>query len=298
MKDTSEFVKSAQKQLIFIAGKSLHRLGASKPKESTVETMVEAFPDAMKVLNAENQFPIQSCISVAYDHALKYIPLLVREGMKHNIGDEGKHGRLLTLDPSSKNGTLNTLQAVVQIHHELAQHEGKSLLKVLERLEEDGHLRTEDVMEQNLLQLSAQETCQLQFKFLLSMDPQSIDNFAKDGNLFMHWLIDQKDLNCFKAVLKVTLDLYPEQAGYLFQKDTDGQQAALERAIQKYGEKEIMTFIHEIISAKRFPILHHALIMLRKHKVSSCSGFLGLLLYETIAIDLSFRPSWQLGASQ
>lgn len=32
VKDTSEFVESAQKQIIVIAGKSLHRLGASKPK--------------------------------------------------------------------------------------------------------------------------------------------------------------------------------------------------------------------------------------------------------------------------
>ena len=101
----------------------------------------------------------------------------------------------------------------------------------------------------------------------------------------MHWLIDQKDLNCFKAVLKVTLDLYPEQAGYLFQKDTDGQQAALERAIQKYGEKETMTFIHEIISAKRFPILHHALI----HAPKAQSLFMQWFPWATTLRDHSNR---------
>ncbi|GFH56673.1 predicted protein [Chaetoceros tenuissimus] len=90
---------------------------------------------------------------------------------------------------------------------------------------------------------------------------QFIDNFEKEGKTFMHWLIEKRTLDDFKALFQITLELYPEKAGYLFQKHNDSQETAVERAIQKYGGQETMAAINEIISpAKQFPILHHALV--------------------------------------
>ena len=178
--------------------------------------------------------------------------------MKHNVGGEEKRGGLLTLDPYRNVGwnTLQLMMATSSSHFEFDE----SVVKVLNKLKKDGILMKEDV--DNLLWCCARKGCSARLKYVLQLDPKSVDNYAHDGKTFMQDIIRRRsDLDNLKPVWKVTLELYPEQAGYIFQKDTDGQQAAVERAIQKFGEKETMTAIHEIISpANRFPILHHALV--------------------------------------
>ncbi|GFH46511.1 hypothetical protein CTEN210_02985 [Chaetoceros tenuissimus] len=259
LKDLMRMVKSTKKQLVDAFGQSLHRLVQSKPNESTVETVVKIFPDAMKVQNKKKRLPIQSCLWYT-SSALKYIPMLAREGMKHNVGGEESRGGLLTSDPSS-NPRLNTLQLAVNMNGESGTIVfDAGIVKVLESLKKGDLLKREDITEHNLISYGAWKCCPMRFKYLLQLDPESISSFVKNEKTFMQ-LVISRELDNFKAILKVTLELYPEQAGYLFQKDTDGQQTAVERAIQKYGEKEMMTALHEIISpSKRFPILHHALV--------------------------------------
>ena len=260
-KDLMKTVQAAKEQLVDAFGNSLHRIGTFKPKESIVETVVKKFPDTMKIKN-EKRLPIQSCIWYKPAHGATYIPLLAREGMKHNVGGEGKRGGLLTSDLSWNNGAWNTLQLVLGMRGNSATKEfDEGIVKVLETLKKEKVLKKEDVIEYNLIWYSARKNCPMRFKYLLQLDPGAIKGFSSGGKTFMHYLIDHGDLNRLIAVLKVTLEMYPEQAGYLFQKDTDGQQAAVERAIWKYGEKETMTALHEIFSpSKRFTILHHALI--------------------------------------
>ncbi|GFH48852.1 hypothetical protein CTEN210_05328 [Chaetoceros tenuissimus] len=262
-KDLMEIVQSTEKQLVDAFGKSLHRLGEFKPKESTVETVVKKFPDALKIKNEKNRLPIQTCLWYTSHHALKYIPLLAREGMRHNVGGGESRGGLLTLDPSCGNGQWNTLRLVANMNggNTATKEYDESIVKVLESLKKDGLLKKEDVAEYHLMMCSTWKGCTMRFKYLLQLDPEYISSFVLDGKTFMHYLIHTWTYLChFKAILKVIFELYPEHAGYLFQMDTDGQQTAVERAIQKYGEKETMTVIHEMISsAQEFPILHHAL---------------------------------------
>ena len=260
-KDLMETVQSTKKQLVDTFGKSLHRLGDFKPTESTIESVVTKYPTAMKIENERNRLPIQSCIWEKNRHGQKYIPLLARQG-QHIVGGEESRGGLLTSDRSFGNGTWNTLQVVVNMDGGNATKErDEGIVKVLERLKKDGLLKEADVSEYNLIVYCARKCCPMRFKYLLQLDPGALEEFSSDGKTFMHWLIYQHDLNCLKAILKVTLELYPEQAGYLFQKDTDGKQAAVEKAFEEYGVEETMEAIHEIISpAQRFPILHHALV--------------------------------------
>ncbi|GFH48855.1 hypothetical protein CTEN210_05331 [Chaetoceros tenuissimus] len=257
-KDLMKTVQSTEKQLVDAFGKSLHRLGEFKPKESTVETVVKKFPGSMKIKNEKNQLPIQSCIWSTY--GAKYIPLLAREGMRHNVGGEESRGGLLTVDPSYDHGRMNTLQLVANGYTATKEFD-EGIVKVLESLKKDGLLKNEDVTEYDLIWYSAWKGCPMRFKYLLQLDPEYISSFVKNGKTFMHHLIHHWRDQChFKAALKVTLELYPEQAGYLFQKNLDGKQAAVEKAFEKYGEKETMTVINKMISsAQQFPILHHAL---------------------------------------
>ncbi|GFH46509.1 hypothetical protein CTEN210_02983 [Chaetoceros tenuissimus] len=263
LKDIMKTVQSTKKQLVDAFGQSLHALAESEPKTSTVESVVKNFPDAMKIENEKKRLPIQACLWYTSNHALKYIPLLAREGFKYNVGGEGKRGGLLTSDPSWDNARLNTLQlaAIMNGDGNLSKDFDEGIVKVLETLKKDGLLKKGDVTEYNLIRESAWKGCHMRFKFLLQLDPESVSGFLLDGKMFMYYLVNNRKLCHFKAILKVTLELYPEQAGYLFQKNLSRQQTAVERAIRKYGEKETMTALHEIISpSKRFPILHHALV--------------------------------------
>ena len=270
LKDMIKTIQSTKEQLVEIFGKSLHRLVESKPKESTVETVVQKFPASLKIRNKKNRLPIQTCLWFKSHHAVKYMPLLIREGMKHNVGGEGKRGGLLTAYPSYGDGRFITLQLAVGMNGYTGTKEfDEGVVKVLKSLKKDGLLKKEDVREYNLISYSAWKACQLRFKYILQLDPEYISSFVEDGHSFMHFFVhNQKALCHFKAILKVTLEFYPEQAGYIFQKNPDGKQTAVERAIQKYGEKETMTALHEIFSpSKRFPILHHASVHAPKTQV-------------------------------
>ncbi|GFH46510.1 hypothetical protein CTEN210_02984 [Chaetoceros tenuissimus] len=255
-------VQSANKQIVDAFGQSLHRLGKFRPKESIVETVVTKFPVSMKNRN-KNRLPIQSCMWNITKYGAKYIPLLAREGMKHNVGGEEKRGGLLTSDLSWNNGTYNTLQLVLAMDSSTGTGTtalDACMVKVLEILKRDSLLKKEDVTEYDLIIYGSQECCPLRFKYLLQLDLGALKGYTYGGKPLLHCLIDAKDLDRFKVVLKVTLELYPEEAGYLFQKHTDDQ-TAVEMAISNFGEKETMTALHEIISpSKQFAILHHALV--------------------------------------
>ncbi|GFH58465.1 hypothetical protein CTEN210_14941 [Chaetoceros tenuissimus] len=260
-KDFMETVQSTKEQLAENFGKSLHRLGNFKPEESTIESVVKKFPDAMKIGGSKNRLPIQSCLW--NKDGYKYIPLLAREGVKHNVGGEESRGGLFTSDPSYANGRFNILQQAVNVHatYGTKKEFDEDVVKMLESLKMDGLLKKEDVSEYNLIWYSS-SCCPMRFKYLVQLDPDNISSFLMEGKTFMHYLIHcLKDLCHLKSILKVTLELHPEQAGYLFQKDTNGQQAAVEKAFEEYGEKETMVALNEIISpAQQFPILHHALV--------------------------------------
>ena len=100
-KDLEKTVLSTKEKLAENFGKSLHRLGNFKPEESIVETVVKKFPDAMKIRSKKkNRLPIHACVRTRIQCGAPYIPLLAREGTKHDVGGEEKRGGLLTLDPS------------------------------------------------------------------------------------------------------------------------------------------------------------------------------------------------------
>ncbi|GFH46359.1 hypothetical protein CTEN210_02833 [Chaetoceros tenuissimus] len=264
-KDLMKAVQSTKEQLVDAFGQSLHRLGIVKPKEKTVETLVQKIPDTMKVENKKNRLPIHSCIWVKSQHASKYIPLLAREGMKHNIGGEEARGGLLTVDPSSKYRS-NTLQLVANMNgmNSTKEEYDEVLANLLKVLRKEVLLKKEDVLDFELIRQSAWKGCARRFKYLLTLDPKSLQTLSVDGKSFMHFFISRRtneNLDHVKALWTTTLELFPEQAGYLFQIDANTQQTAVERAIEKCGEKEIMEVLHDILSqSNQFPILHHALV--------------------------------------
>ena len=82
-----------------------------KPQSSSL--LVERIPSAISYTNGIGQLPVQS--AAWWDScSAKYIPILAKEGIKHNVGGDRMHGGLLVGDPKV---TLNwnTLEALVNI---------------------------------------------------------------------------------------------------------------------------------------------------------------------------------------
>ena len=219
-----------------------------------MEKVVKKFPDAMKVKNKKKRLPIQSCV-VDFRRAEKYIPLLVREGVKR---DEEGRGGLLTLEPSSH---LQTLKLVASKAAE-TKEDDENIAKVLKVLHNDGLLKKEDLADWGLIRFCTWKWSQNRFKYLLSLDPQIMGSYEAFEDTLMHCVLSPYvEIDHVKALWTTTLELFPEQVGHLFQKDVEMKQTVVERAIEVYGEKETMEVLHDILSpSKQFPILHHALV--------------------------------------
>lgn len=258
-KDLEKTVLSTKKKLAENFGKSLHRLCEFKPKECTVEKVVKKFPDAMKIKNKKKRLPIQSCV-VDFRRAEKYIPLLAREGVKHDVGDEEGRGGLLTLEPSSRS---QTLQLIVRGYKAAeTKEDDENIVKVLKVLHNDGLLKKEDLADWGLIRFCTWKWSQKRFKYLLLLDPEIMGSYEAFEDTLMHCVLSPYvNIDHVKALWTTTLELFPEQVGHLFQKDVEMEQTVVERAIEVYGEKETMEVLHDILSpSKQLPILHHALV--------------------------------------
>ena len=67
-------------------GKFLHTLLNEEPDEDTLQKMISASPSSLSYKNDKNQLPIHTAM---YNlDSVRYIPLLAKEGVKHNVGGE------------------------------------------------------------------------------------------------------------------------------------------------------------------------------------------------------------------
>ncbi|GFH46363.1 hypothetical protein CTEN210_02837 [Chaetoceros tenuissimus] len=266
IKQIAEVVKNTKENLSKAFRDSLDRLSIFQPKETIVEKVLKGFPECMKVKNELDIFPIQSCLFQVTNKgkSLKYIPVLAKEGLEREIGGADKRGGLLTR-VKTLYGNLNILQYLAFLPGE---NYDRLAVNTMEELKKLGLLKKDDIRKKNLAFISARfgKEAELRFRFLLEWDPafpKARRTIRETGVIqppFMcHLISKHKKLENVKANLIVTMDMYPEEAGLLFQK-YDGT-TALEYAFEKFGEKETMAMLHEILSpTKSIPILHHALV--------------------------------------
>ncbi|GFH46434.1 hypothetical protein CTEN210_02908 [Chaetoceros tenuissimus] len=267
IKQIAEAVKNTKTNLSKAFGESLHRLHVFQPKESVIRKVLQEFPESMKVKNQVDRIPIQSCfVKASKGKSLKYIPVLAKEGSKHEVGGADGRGGLLTTIPrisSARNTRRNTLQFLPSLPGDEYDRLALNTMKELKKL---GLLKKDDIKEYNLTLYSVGtgKDAPLRLRSLLEWDhayPLERITYKGTSTMFMHWVILwHTELENVKAVLTVTFNMYPEEAGFLFQRNENGK-TALEYALEKFGEKETMTMLHEILSpTKSFPILHHALV--------------------------------------
>ena len=96
--DLKRIMKTAKKGFTDATGGALYRVHVheTKPSIDALKEMIQGIPGAPSFKNGKDQLPIQS---VAWKHdAVKYIPILVKEGIKHEVGGRGIRGGLLVLE--------------------------------------------------------------------------------------------------------------------------------------------------------------------------------------------------------
>ena len=86
------------------------KLAEDEPEKETLKKLIHEFPSCLQYKNGINQIPIHS--AVWHDDTVGYVPLLVEQGIEHNVGRNDKRGGLLVIDPH-----FSILNGITQHHH-------------------------------------------------------------------------------------------------------------------------------------------------------------------------------------
>jgi hypothetical protein len=72
---------------------NLHKLGDEKPDENTLQTIIDNVSASLSYEDEYGDIPIIS--AVVSEESVQYVPLLAKEGVKHNVGGDDARGGLL-----------------------------------------------------------------------------------------------------------------------------------------------------------------------------------------------------------
>ena len=221
--DINKFATTMMNGFTQATGKALHRLKTSKPSEGTVKQMVEGIPSSLSYKDDEDQdFPVQS--AMWNTHSIKYLPILAKEGIKHNVGGIDKRGGLLVADPRDdhKRNTLQLLVHVADASNVIPCD--TAYLNVMKELRNAGLLVKTDV--KKLLYPACHPATKMRFEYLAEWDPDSLIAMTPQGLPHIHSIINiDQCLQSFTMYLRTSLKYYPQHIGCLFQKDNNGKTA-------------------------------------------------------------------------
>ena len=151
--DLEEIVDNAMKQVSDRTGKYLHNvwnLGDKKPDEDTLQKMIDNVPSSLSYQNEDGEIPMFSVLS---EGSVQYLPLLAKEGVKHNVGgDDARGGLLLGLL-----GDYNVLNILACIGDSTLTDD-PVYLDVMKQLRKSKLLLREDIHDYDLLYLACLNT--------------------------------------------------------------------------------------------------------------------------------------------
>ena len=94
--NVEEIVNNAMKKMSDRTGKylhSLHELDDKKPDEDTLQKIIDNVPSCLSYKDEDGWLPIYS--AVHFKESVHYVPLLAKEGVKHNVGGDDARGGLI-----------------------------------------------------------------------------------------------------------------------------------------------------------------------------------------------------------
>ena len=190
-------------------------LNAKKQSEDDIRTLVQCVPTALSCEDEGGNLPVFNAL---YSGCISCIPMLIEEGMKHNVGGEGMRGGLLSEDPEDGESLL-----LKMISWNSNDNWDVCCLDAIKRLREMGFIEKEDINKYNLLWESCKESSSKRFNYFADWDPSEL-KVQRDGKsllhlcaIFMSW-----DISEFQLALSATLRHYPHELGLLLLKNAKG----------------------------------------------------------------------------
>ena len=242
-----EIVNKAMKQVSDHTVEYLHNLDEHQPDEDTLQKIIDNVPSSLSCKDENGYLPIDS--AVMSKESVHYVPLLAKEGVKHNVdGDNGRGGLLA--------GYRNVLRLLVTIDGD-GTHDAV-YLNAMKELRESNLLRKKDIKDYDLLYMACNPDLKSRFGFLADWCREGLKTHTHGGLPIIHGIIDDCNIKCFSVFLEASLKYYPNDLGVLFQKDSEGQTACA-RAFEEFGIDETLEAIGELIPFEdpKLPILHH-----------------------------------------
>jgi len=253
--DLCEIIKTAKKGVTDAVGDALCRMYATKPSIDAVQDLLEGIPDALFFTAKDGRLPIQ----IAVFDSVKYLPILAKFGIKHNVGGRGMRGGLLLADPTTpQHEHWNALKYLVC----LGDKKGGPILNdtislnAIKELRKDKILLKQDIKDHDLIYWSCTPNANLRFEYLAEWDPDALMTSAY-GMPLIHAINLRIDISRFKMFFQTSLKYHPRNLGLIFQKDSSGK-TAYDTAVGLRGKNEVLKVIQECIPTNTsLPILHH-----------------------------------------
>jgi hypothetical protein len=210
------------------------RLDDEKQSEDDIRILVQCVPTALSYVDKYNRLPIHNPAYLL--GGISCIPMLIEEGMKHNVGGEGMRGGLLSEDPEVGESVLKMISCIYNDNWDVC------CLDVIKRLREMGFIEKEDINKYNLLGESCKESSSKRFNYFADWDPSEL-KVQRDGKSvlhlcasvsdegFVHWCIGE-----FQLALSATLRHYPHELGLLLLKNAEGH-TPFQVAREQLGEQ-------------------------------------------------------------
>ena len=226
-----------------------------------VKAVIKAFPTALSYIKG-GRLPIHS--AAFGGNTLRFLPLLAQEGEQLEVGGKGKRGGILVEVPDRDSNLLQEL-ACLEIQNAPASSD-TACLGILTELRELNLLRKEDIKELDLLLHSATTSGEYltppfitkqRFDFFLDWDPQALTySYYTYGRPCLQMVLNAES---FAMALEAGIKHFPEELGFLFQKNTSGQ-TSCDFAFGLHGKHKMLKLIQKCIPASaNYPILHHVL---------------------------------------
>jgi len=234
----------------------MHNLHKHQPDEDTLQKMIDNVPSSLSYADDDRGLPIRS--AVVSMEGVHYVPLLAKEGVKHNVGGDDARGRLI-----GDNNVLILLLSYTDNTYDVG--DDTSYLNAMKELRESNLFHKKDIKEHNLLYWACDPDHQMRFDYLADWCPEGLKTHTYCGLPVIHAIIkfsEEKYIEDFPtflvAFLEASLKHHPDDLGLLFQKDREGQ-TACERAFKQSGKDETLKAIGEFIpfDDPKIPILHH-----------------------------------------
>ena len=198
-------VKIAKIGFTDATGNALHRLKETKPSIDVIKELIQGFPDSLSFENKKDRLPIQS--AVRNRNAVKYLPILAKEGIKHEVGGIGMRGGLLVEDLTSEY-KLKSLQSLARGGNKTNPIPSNTArLDALKELRKDNILLKEDIKDHSLLFHSCCPGAKMRFEYLAEWDSNCLMTGTFNDLPLSHAIIEysKKDLTCFTIYFQTAL---------------------------------------------------------------------------------------------